>query len=349
MTDLQTARFFTPPRLTSLDLDLASLTGGGWAPAQYSGETPDGRDVFCRYRGGRLSVTVANEPGADVLRNGTCLLEERIGPPLHGGLSLGQLCHYAGITIKGARPAMPRGAELRRQGYEDLSGATTFYDFRVDSTLETARFSLARVMREIAELSVVQRLFDDKHRTVGGVFCASSEAVTSTFAYLILGERPPEDRLARLSDDVDLQALSPNSTVCRFDFPGFEYGLHPYSAVFTKRIAEQIGRKLRVAGQVDDCLHLGLWVQSSFANDDVENHARVLELDRILAACFPLQDLLCFELQSARRRPELDLTAMIDPAIAKWVCGGEDRWLHVLDNGGPDAPDYLGYRLHSKV
>src|SRR5690242_19288708 len=82
------SRYFTPPSVQPLHLHLARLEGGGHAPAQFFGETHDGREVYVRYRGGGLSVTVTNESDTG---GETCILDVAIGPPLHGVLSIGQL------------------------------------------------------------------------------------------------------------------------------------------------------------------------------------------------------------------------------------------------------------------
>src|SRR5450755_2998986 len=103
------SRYFTPPRVEPLNLDLARLEGGGYAPAQFEGETHDGRDVYIRYRGGGFSVAVANLKGA---ADETRILDVQIGPPLHGGISIGQLCRYFGITINQELPPLPTPAEM---------------------------------------------------------------------------------------------------------------------------------------------------------------------------------------------------------------------------------------------
>ncbi|WP_238364782.1 hypothetical protein [Mesobacterium pallidum] len=82
----QDGRFFTPRPPAPLNLDLASLSGGGAYPAQFYGETHDGRAVYVRYRGGALSVQIAPEPGEDAVR-GETVLDWDDGPPWDGELS----------------------------------------------------------------------------------------------------------------------------------------------------------------------------------------------------------------------------------------------------------------------
>jgi hypothetical protein len=185
-------RVFTPPKLTPLNLDLSSLSGGGALPAQYEGETHDQCAVYCRYRGGWLSVTVANSPEADVFADGTCLLDERIGPPLDGRLSLGQLCLYAGITIRGK---LPPHADDDDGPYKDLSGATTFCDAWLDSTLETAQELVDRLTTLIPDTCIVQPLFES-HNMIGARLCTSAADISSSQFYLVPGTRPSKEQLA---------------------------------------------------------------------------------------------------------------------------------------------------------
>lgn len=154
------SRYFTPPKVDPINLDVASLYGGGYAPAQFEGETHDGREIYCRYRDGQLTVQVAENPGEELPvplpKDWPCLLKVIIGPPLHGGMTLAQLCHYAGITINGERPPPPTLREMEDGNSDDLSGARTFYNVWLDSTLATQKRFLNSAFEKFPEMTVVQ-------------------------------------------------------------------------------------------------------------------------------------------------------------------------------------------------
>jgi hypothetical protein len=91
-------RFFKPPNVPKVDLRVTSLCGGGACPSQYSGETPDGREVYIRYRNGFLSIDVADEPSEE-LRYNRNFLDIKLGPPLDGELSAQQLISLTGLKV----------------------------------------------------------------------------------------------------------------------------------------------------------------------------------------------------------------------------------------------------------
>ncbi len=47
--------------LPQIELDLVEMSGGGSCPSQFHGVTSDGKEVYIRYRGGSLSISVDNE------------------------------------------------------------------------------------------------------------------------------------------------------------------------------------------------------------------------------------------------------------------------------------------------
>lgn len=167
MAQFPNHRFFTPPKLPPLNLDLTRLSGGGWCPAEFEGETDDGRHVYCRYRGGWVQVWVGNEPGLDayVDEGGNCVVDQRIGPPYHGGLSLGQLCHYVGISINGKMPPLPTEAEIqgiyRLDDLKDLSGDVVFYELVQYSMPSTTVRLFERL--GIKPFDIDERNIDDRH------------------------------------------------------------------------------------------------------------------------------------------------------------------------------------------
>ena len=110
--------FYSRPNLRSLGIDVVKIDGGGSCPAQFEGETADGRHVYIRYRGGRFSVDCGEGWG----------INASIGPYLHGSMLLEQACDLAGITVRGERLTLSE--EKFREAAEqewilDWSGRTT--------------------------------------------------------------------------------------------------------------------------------------------------------------------------------------------------------------------------------
>ncbi|MBK8159969.1 MAG: hypothetical protein IPK59_14780 [Rhodospirillaceae bacterium] len=121
--------WFTPPRISALNLRLRSLNGGGSYPSQFDGVTEDGRPIFVHYRGGYISIDqgdIGASPG-DPMKE---LLSTRIGPPLHGVILIEQACEILGLSAPGISKLTKErfDAAVDKDPIEDLSGATTFWD-----------------------------------------------------------------------------------------------------------------------------------------------------------------------------------------------------------------------------
>lgn len=335
-------QLFTPPQLSPLNLDLASLEGGGYAPAQFDGKTHDGRDVYCRYRGGWLEVWIAQQRGTDAYRSGTCILQERIGPLLHGGLTLGQLCRYTHITINGEKPDLPDRTEMLEEGCLDLSGATSFYDFMVNSTPSTASHILDRLMQEIPDLWVVEPNYVE-HRIRGGRICQSSAQINSFLIYLVIGAKPSADFLSRLDEWSFIEDL-PDQLVCHFLYPGFKRQLHPYTSPFPD-LSEQIGHRVRIAGQDPDCLYDMLSAKIRIQTGNSHQISRVAEVDHILRDCFQTIAISSFNLQTGRILQEDVYRIPMDPKIRDWLLTDDDRWLSISrEDRNQPISEMTGYR-----
>jgi hypothetical protein len=220
------SRYFTPPKLASLNLDLARLAGGGYAPAQFFGETHDGREVYIRYRGGNFSVTLANEPG---VADDTCV-DERIGPPLHGGISIAQLCNYFGITINGARPPLPTPEEMLREGCRDLSGLTTFYDVWLSSGLDTQK----RLLSAAFPGATLMQPILDQFKVKGYRVCPTIESLTSDNSCTVLGGLTAET-VASLAQQ-PLLHHEVGDCIIQVDTCGFQYPIRKYGNNDAERV-----------------------------------------------------------------------------------------------------------------
>lgn len=340
------SRYFTPPRIEPLNLDLAQLGGGGVAPAQFYGETHDGREVYVRYRGGGFEVWMASKPGADAYaaEDSSCILEGEIGPPFHGGMTVGQACHLFGITINGTRPPLPTREEMYRKSCVDLSGATTFYDVWLSSTLETQKRFLTAALAALPKATLILPVFGQA-KIEGYRICPTVEELTSSFPYIFVGAPMTADALAHLSAErVGLYDLD-DHIVIRLMTSGFEHPIRKYdnsSAVGWQRAT---GKALFVAGQVDECVYGSLSLHSQFRTGDSEPLALFQELDRLLDEFYPAYEVAWFDLLTGDKVIESAHVRHFDPHVVNWLNAGPDRWLYV-HNKSDDAqsPRWIGGR-----
>jgi hypothetical protein len=325
--------------LPSLDLDLATLDGGGYAPSQFWGETHDGRDVYVRYRGGNFSVTVANEPGGT---DETRILDMTIGPPLHGSISIGQLCHYFGITINGVRPPLPTAEECLQEGYSDLSGSTTFYDVWLSSGLDAQRRFLTAAIAAFPGTTLMQPILDDQFKTVGHCVCPTIESLTSDHSCMVLGGLTAE-AVARLGQEPLLHHEAGHCVIA-LRTCGFQYPIRKYDNSEAERVHGATGKTIAVAGQVDDCLYGSFSLHAQFRNEDSERHAHLQKFDRLLDEFFPAYQVDCFDLRTGAREPEDSFIRHCDPDMVNWLDAGPDRWLGIWNKADGQNPRFAGSR-----
>ena len=224
-------RFFTPPKLLPLGLDLAELSGGGFCPSQFEGLTHDGRDVYCRYRGGWLSIQVSNKIGADVFNDCTILLDVGLEPPLDGSMALWELCKYTGITINGKtvnkpdKVITPKRVKPQKLGYidyvdmiksiddvvpfendleanDDLSGEMSFYNAHLESTIITARAMVDSVAKHFDNVVILQWDEVEKYKTYKARIVKTSAEINKLDSYLLIGGAIEGDGGLKWGDDI---------------------------------------------------------------------------------------------------------------------------------------------------
>jgi hypothetical protein len=334
------SRYFTPPRVEPLNLDLARLGGGGYAPAQFEGETHDGREVYIRYRGGGFSVTVANGPG---VADETCILDVQIGPPLHGGISIGQLCRYFGITINEELPPLPTPAEMIENGCRDLSGATTFYDIWLSSTFDTQKLFLIAALASLPKATLIQPVLDQL-KVTGYRVCPSVGDLALDHSYLFLGRSVTAETLASLTEERILLHALEDYTVIPLGTAGFQYQIRKYSNDDRGYVHRATGKVISVAGQVDECLHGSFSLHSQFRTEDPERRKLLQGLDQLLDEFFPAYEVAYFDLLTGDKEFEDGYVIHLDPAVVAWLDTGPDRWLHVLNKSNGQNPRFVGAR-----
>jgi hypothetical protein len=323
-----------------LNLDLARLEGGGYAPAQFFGETRDGREVYVRYRGGGLSVRVANEPDTP---DETRILDVTAGPALHGGLSIGQLCHQFGITINGELPPLPAPEEMASEGYIDLSGATSFYDVWLNSTFDTQKRFLMAALASLPNATLIQPILD-QIRVKGYRTCPTVEDLASDDSYIFAGRPIAAETLASLTEErVWLYDLG-GYAVIRLTTGGFQYQIRKYDNSDAASVHRATGKVISVAGQVDECLYGSFSLHSQFSTGDSVRLALLQDLDRLLDGFFPAYEVAYFDLLTGDKELDDGYVMHLDPKVVEWLDAESDRWLDVSNKSDWQSPRFVGAR-----
>ncbi|MBM7066421.1 hypothetical protein [Actibacterium sp. 188UL27-1] len=334
---MRNGRFFVVPRTVGLGLDLLQLEGGGAAPAEFHGLTRDRCPIYARYRGGDLSVYVADCPDADPVTEGTLQFSENVGPPMHGAMTLDQLCALAGLTVRGQAPAVPDAADLSGGGLRDLQPGTIHYQEWLSLTSGTAEDWL------MAQ-DVVLRLPGSNHRGgFRGVRCRTAKDLTGDWFRILLGEPPDEGDLVALLNLTDPPDRS-NRVVLACTYGGFNWpaDLTPRKPPASWGAME--GPLPRMAGHDPHCVTRTLMIEATVLAKDVDAVEMLQRFDADLTRAFPDIRLLAFDLQTRDRRSGLDRSEAMDPAVVSWIGGGADRWQWITNVGTVAAPDLVGFR-----
>lgn len=336
--------FFTPAHLTPLRLDLAALHGGGTAPSQFEGETHDGRPVYCHYRGGVLNVSIGRTAHGDVHSDAVTVLSARLGPPLHGGLSLFQLCTLAGLTIRGKVPdqddMLEHHSEEDAAQWDDLSGDTTFFDMSFQSTTTTAREALSALCASLPVAQIVEFPWSRQDGPLGAVWRNGLDEVSTSFPCIFAGKRPVET-IADLRHSRQLRMAFPDALIFRFKFGGFGYPIRPYHMQPVEDRIRDVGRPYFVAGHEEDCLFAELCISAQFATADSAARASLDRVEAAVRACFPQYETRAFELGAGQPVPKSHRLERLDPVLVAWVKAAPDRWLSTSNQFGDDGQAYL--------
>ncbi|WP_421979204.1 hypothetical protein [Roseibium sp.] len=314
--------FHTPHLPLSLNLDLASLRGGGSYPSQFYGETQEGREIYVRYRGGHLSVEQSDNDGRK-----TRLLETDIGPPHDGSMSLAQFCRYFGVTVNGK---VPEETDPEARRYTDFSGATTYWtaDFgRV--TEQTSRRMLETCRKAWPEALLLEPVWNSRHELLD-LREAKPDNIRSYRVWLV-------DGAARLSD-IDThpdEHLLPKEGQLQVSV---DYGLWnstgiPYGNSHLISASKELGRSIYVAGkyrqtdivEIEDC---AFKLRATFPTCDETPREKLSNLATVLLPHLPQTELERVNLGTGE--VVSTFTRPIDPAIIHWCSQDDDRWIAVL-------------------
>jgi hypothetical protein len=341
---LTAPNFFTPPRLEPLHLDVVSLGGGGVSPTQFYGQTSDGRNVYCRYRGGWLSVHVSLEPGGDALGKGATLLEAGIGPGVHGSLSLCQLCRYAGITIAGQSPPMPSESEIAENGFRDLSGDTTFLDLWIESTEATALQLYDDIVNRIPDMIGAQQLQTSQRQY--SICRTSADAIGWDLSLLRPVAPPLTTEGGWPIEIVDVEDVGRRMVLGIVQHGAYSPSFRPliYSYSYDQRLTSPAGQPLQMMRAAGGLPVDNLSMRLSFPTGDARARNLATDIHRRVIERYPVERVLAFDLSNHERIPEKDSRRLLDPRIMEWVKGQEHRWLAAYTERNAGSVRYIGLR-----
>lgn len=337
MTAYQIA-FHTPQLPPKLNLDFACLSGGGVAPSQFYGETQNGRDVYVRYRGGVLRVDMANSALDDV-RDGSTILEARIGPAFDGAISLTQFCSHFGVTVDGKIPAE---TDPNAHRHTDFSGQTTYWQaFLPRMTRDTSRDILAACRDHFPNAMLVQPVRDQNSK-LDRVVEVAPENIASYDAYLIGG--------ASSIADIDVSAAEgilqkPGQLRITLGFQLWRWPKPYLSNMLLGRAIKDLQRtpiQAGIQGMPDGqgIAHATLTLRAAFPTDQSAKRAQFSGLGNVLKRFLPITRLERVDLKTGQTISELNQP--LDPKLREWCRQGPDRWIAVLRDGR-DGP-WIGVR-----
>lgn len=305
--------FFTPPVVPPVSLELADLGGGGACPTQFYGNTTDGREVYVRYRGGGLTIHVGNAPGRDPLKEGTCILDVRLGPVLDGVISLRQFLRLTGLSVPYTL------AEDEAEDEEnDLSGATSFWRAVSLPTTEAGAQAVVDTLRDVSG-------------QVTEVFWADGK---TTRRSLSAGQRPTSNRLEfALAGTV----IHLHYSRFRYDFPG--YGMPNGDS----ELSAQIGTEVSISGSRESDLKFdNLSLSADFATGDAAARAALERIGAEIDRHYPVAEYCAVDPLTAQPVDVAPLRQREDPRIADWIAAEAGRYRYVRRERGIEG--YAGYR-----
>jgi hypothetical protein len=333
-------RFFTPSKVPKLELDLARLDDLG--ASELRGVTHDGRDVRCHYEGW-LSVKIAEAAGADV-DDGIELLN--VGLHVHGSLSPGQLCHHAGITVKGEQPPLPTTKQMVDEGWADLSGERSVYKVQVSTSQETL-CGFSELLLKRFHCHIVRSNYqpaDNEYKLLGWNRSESLDDPTQSSFCLVMDVDLDESDLESSSWLIRPDVLKPTILVLE----GWTYGfLGPNQYYETRGMADakKVEPKTVLASRCDDMRVGMVSLYASYRQDDKKAHERLRQLDALVDEVYPATRVDSLEFVS---REILSSYIMhYDPVMTQWMQGTPNRWLSVDWTGSGQNRRLTGRKLRS--
>jgi len=325
-------RYTTSQKVTPLDLNLKSLSGGGQSPSQYYGETHDGLKVYCRYRYGTMEVRISS-----ILENDhhkmESLMYADVGSRYDGFISLTQFCEIAGITVNGELPAGNHTSE-ELTAEHDLKGTTTFYEFYTDCTLET-QIDILEEIFSWEETTVMERGIDDEPGE-GIVVCPSSKDITQDYLKIVIGPQPSSAELVQLDKGIISTSRHTiiNMNLSRRENVMRGYGQHELA----EEVSSNLGRHLTVArygkeGELPDFSFGRLSMKSNFKSENKKADSDIIRVDKLFERYFPKCKRIWVNLLTSEIHLEELFSA--DKRLVEWTDPDADKWLHIQLSGPP--------------
>lgn len=317
--------FHTPVLPSPLNLDLFNLTGGGSCPSQFYGVTKDQRDLYVRYRGGRLTADLADTEGQPATE-GTRILQTDIGPDLDGSITVSQFCEFFGVTVNGV---IPRETNPERDRFTDFSGKTTYWNGHLGGiTAHTARKVLAAAQATMPDALLVQPVLDESHR-LSHLQQIAPDHCNSFVVWLVGGARSLHE-IATCPANYVLP--SENQLHLQFSYPTWHWPKAHFSNPSLAAIQNETGTPVYQVGiarqnDVEELATNALQISTSFPCHDHATRHLLAELEAKVKTLFPETSIETVDIISGE--PIAQEIAFLDPEITRWCANGPNRWLSV--------------------
>ncbi|WP_159096959.1 hypothetical protein [Pseudovibrio sp. Alg231-02] len=240
---------------------------------------------------------------------------------------------------------MPTLAEIRKECWLDLSGTTTFYDFSLDSTVETAKRAVSAMGDLLGGAHFVERVMDKDFQTAGATLRNTPAEFETIDPTIMFGEKPVASELAKVSDTINLQDLYPTSLLLNTTFSGFRHRLRMFSrSQHLDKQLDELGRNVKIAGHDDECLYGTLMFAASFPTKDAQKRDTLQQVAEKINALTPELKVHATNLQTGEPLPYLDKIKRIDPVITDWVLSDERNWLQIRIERFNEQRILVGYK-----
>ena len=357
-------RFFIPPKLPELNIDFSTLrvydnVGRTAIEGTYQDGRPFGADyeyaIFEISEGLPDHVTptgmTVSEDGPEP---GFCI---ELGPGRHHTLSDRQFCQLTKCTVNGKIPqsdkvgGKPQSAAPSRGitpfDELDLTGATTYFEFEVETTPITAK-RLLKSLAEYQDHTVFTYAFDH-HTQSMALERASLDGLTEPFERLIFfGGRVPKSGGYPFSGERNGFPGSvcpdlPSVAIQRIQNPIFSRYFQFRHHVRTEPYVSRLGSAV-TPGLLNDGFCFPLLISGQFLTENEEHWRLFRQFNDLISSVYPQYDVIWHDSETRQEvsnpswKKVVRPSEPLDPALVDWAAASKDRYLYAAFGHNPDGP-----------
>lgn len=322
------------PKL-GLDLDPASLTQTGTGNTEIHARDAAGAAIAIVYAAGILTVRRTPPDG-----EGETLLQERVGPPSHHDLLLGQIHDLVGITVGGARPrrSVERRADSPLHHIRALGADTVYWEQTLMLTAATAARYLSAIAAAMPRTVVLEPRWRRPPEKPWQLGLQKMQDLAGARSPLIIVPAANDGQIAQALDEAALtperiDALLPNAVQLQYHWDPM--ALRRDADERSQRASRVVGRTISLHECPSATVTTRVWAA------DPARKAQALGLARITDQMFG-KEIEIVDLASGQVLKTMPTARWYGADIAQWSREAPDRYLAVqIDTAENRA---LGYR-----